>query len=159
MSRGLNSRQKQFAAKVAAGKSLIGAYREVYQPENGKVATAYRNAKRKAKHPGIAVRIHELQEELLPAPEDMKAVYGHGLATIIQLSNSCEDGKVRLSAAQWLCAEAEKQEEKRRRLEAGKEEREQPREEIIAELRALYRKALPEPPELVVEVKEERGEE
>jgi hypothetical protein len=139
---------------------LIGAYREVYQPGNGKAASVYRNAKRSGKHPGIVAQIEAMQLKLLPAPEDLKAVYAHGVATIIELSNSCEDGKVRLSAAQWLCAEAERQAEKRRVLEAGKkEEREQPQEEIIAELRALYRKALPERPELVVEVKEERGEE
>jgi hypothetical protein len=83
----------------------------------------------------------------------MKAIYAHGLATIIQLSNSCEDSRVRLNAARWLCAEAEKQAEKRRTLEAGRAGRTTDQhEEIVAELRALYRKALPEREPLVEEV-------
>jgi hypothetical protein len=137
----------QFAASVASGKPLAVAYREVYKPANGKAPSVYQNAKRSAKHPGIAARIQELQAELLPAPEDMKAVYAHGLATIIRLSNSCEDSRVRLSAAQWLCVEAEKQAEKRQTLEAARATNQ--REEIIAELHALYRKALAERAPLV----------
>jgi hypothetical protein len=80
----------------------------------------------------------------------MKQVYTHGLATIIQLSVSSEDSRVRLRAAQWLCAEAEKRE----KLEgtqapdhAG---------EVVAALRGLYAKALGAgPPPLVEPVEAE----
>jgi hypothetical protein len=146
----------QFAAKVAEGKPLVAAYREVYSPSDGKSPTAYRNAKRSAKHPGIAARIKELQLELLPAPADMEQVYEHGLATVIQLC-SCEDSKIRLMAAERLMAEAKEQQEKRRTLEATKVPDQ--REEILAELRSLYRKALPEQEPLVVEASEAPGEE
>jgi hypothetical protein len=146
----------QFATSVAAGKPLVAAYREVYKPANDKAASVYQNAKRSARHPGIAARIQELQLELLPAPEDMKAVYAHGLATIIQLSNSCEDSRVRLHAAQWLCAEAEK----RKTLEAEKRETQEAArtsdpQELVSQLEALYRKALPELEPLVEEVNDE----
>jgi hypothetical protein len=153
----LNARQVQFAVKVAEGEPLVAAYREVYKPANDKAPSVYQNAKRAAKHPGIAARIQELQLELLPAPEDMKAVYAHGLATIIQLSISSENSRVRLHAAQWLCAEAEK----RKTLEAEKREdileaaRTPNPQEVLSQLEALYQKALPELEPLVEEVNDE----
>ena len=158
MPRKLNSRQKQFAASVAAGKPLVAAYREVYQPANGKAPSTYRNAKRAAKHPGISARIEELELEPCPAAKDPQALYEHGLATIIQVSKSPEDRRVQLQAAQWLCAEAEK----RARLEALRLEKVRPperREDVIAELRAIYRRALPDsdPAPLVEEMRAEAG--
>jgi hypothetical protein len=149
----------EFAVRVAEGEPLVAAYREVYKPANDKAPSVYQNAKRAAKHPGIATRIRELQIQLLPAPEDMKAVYAHGLATIIQLSNFCEDSRVRLRAAQWLCAEAER----RKALEAEKREsseaaRTPNSQEVLSQLEALYRKALPAQELLVEEVSDETAE-
>jgi hypothetical protein len=70
----------------------------------------------------------------------------------LRLSKSSEDGRVRLQAAQWLRAEAEK----RAALEASRLEKvrvPERAEDVIAELRELYRKALPPPePPLVEEV-------
>jgi hypothetical protein len=121
----------QFAASVAGGKSLVSAYREVYQPTNGKAPSVYQNAKRSAKHPAIAARIRELQVELLPAPEDMRAVYQHGLAVILQLSITSEDSRVRLRAL----------------------------DEILAELHDLYRRApTQEPLEMVSHEEEPCGQ-
>jgi hypothetical protein len=115
--------------------------------------TVYPNSRRALKHPGIAARIKELQLELLPAPEDMRAIYQHGLATILQLSISAEDGRVRFRAAEWLCQEAEK----RLRLEADRPPNQS--DQVLADLRALYQKALTaqEPPlePLVLEVRDE----
>jgi len=148
----LNSRQEKFAASVASGKTLVASYREVYMPSNDKAPSTYRNAKRSAKHPGIAARIKELQLERLPAAEDMRAVYQHGLAVIIGLSASCEDPRVRLSAAQFLIREAEKREKLEEARTRNQREGASPREELIRELRSLYAKALPERAPLVVEV-------
>jgi hypothetical protein len=160
VARKLNTRQLEFAVRVAEGEPLVAAYREVYKPANAKAASVYQNAKRSAKHPGIAARIKELQVELLPAPEDMRAVYAHGLATIIQLSISSEDSRVRLRAAQWLCAEAEKREaleaEKRETLETAGTPNEG--EEILSKLRALYDKVLPELEPLVEAVGDEMAD-
>jgi len=158
MPRKLNSRQKQFAASVAAGKPLVAAYREVYQPANGKAPSTYRNAKRAAKHPGISARIEELELEPCPAAKDPQALYEHGLATIIQVSKSPEERRVQLQAGMWLCAEAEK----RAALEASRLEKVRPperREDVIAELRAIYRRALPDsdPAPLVEEMRAEAG--
>jgi hypothetical protein len=157
MARELNTRQLKFAAAVAAGRTRIEAYEEAGYAVNGKRETAVRNAKRKAKHVEVRAAIEEMQLQLMPAPDDMRAVYAHGLATIIQLSNSCEDSRTRLAAAQWLCAEAKEQAEKRQTLEAARGTN--PREEIIAELRALYRKALPEREPLVEAVSTLPGDE
>jgi hypothetical protein len=61
-------------------------------------------------------------------------------------------GKTQAAAYKGLCEEAEKQAEKRQALDAGRAGRTTDRhEEIVAELRALYRKALPEQEPLVVE--------
>src|SRR5215831_2766288 len=107
---------------------------------------------RKAKHPRIAAAIQEMQLQLLPALKDMEQVYAHGLATVIQLC-SCEDSRIRLMAAERLMAEAKEQAEKRRELEAGRAARTgESHEEIMAQLRMLYAKALPEREPLVVEV-------
>jgi hypothetical protein len=56
-----------------------------------------------------------------------------------------------------LCAEAKEQAEKRQTLEAGPVTNQ--REEIIAELRALYQKALPSGEPLVEVVREAPGDE
>ena len=41
---------------------------------NDKAASVYQNAKRSARHPGIAARSKELQLELLPDPGDVRAI-------------------------------------------------------------------------------------
>jgi hypothetical protein len=141
MTRKLTHKQSEFAIAVAQGAPLAQAYRTAYKPTNAKAATVYSNSRRAVRHPKIAARIQELQVELLPAPEDMRAVYAHGLATIIQLSVSSADARVRLRAAEWLCAEAEKRE----KLEAAQRPSQgdkSERERLIYELRGLYAKAL-----------------
>jgi hypothetical protein len=153
MSRKLTGKQSEFASAVAQGTPLAQAYRVAYRPKNPMAPSVYPNSRRALKHPGIAARIKELQLELLPAPEDMRAIYQHGLATILQLSISAEDGRVRLRAAEWLCSEAEK----RQRLEADRPVNQS--DEIFDDLRGLYQKALTaqEPPlePLVEEVSDE----
>jgi len=155
MARNLNSRQMLFAANVAAGKPLVTAYRETYKPSNDKAPSVYQNAKRAAKHPQIAARIKALQTELLPSPDDVAKIRGHALSVAIRLSLSSPDDRIKLKAATWLYQEAEKW----AALEAAKprDHAARPGDEratIIAELSALYRKALPdrEPP-LVEEVR------
>jgi hypothetical protein len=155
MPRNLNARELKFAAAVAQGKTYAAAYEQAGYAVNGKRETAVRNAKRKAKQEEVRAAIEEMQLQLLPAPENLRAIYEHGLARMVQLSN-CEDRKVSEDAAKWLCAEAERQMEKRKALEAVKvPERRQSDAEIIAELKMLYAQALPprEPPllETVVE--------
>jgi hypothetical protein len=145
----LTHRQSEFAAAVAQGKTLADAYRVAYEPKNPMAASVYPNSRRAVKHPAIAARIQELQVELLPAPGDMKAIYQHGLATIIQLSISCEDSRVRFRAAEWLCQEAEKQLKQEADEQPRGECDEIRRDEIISELREIYRKALPDQAPLV----------
>jgi len=162
MPRNLTSRQLKFAAAVAGGKAQTAAYKEAGYATNGKPRTAVRNARALAQNAEVRASIREMQLQLLPAPGDMKAVYEHGLATILQLTK-CEDSKVRLAAAEWLCAEAEKQAEKRKTLEAEKRETLEaagtgdPRE-LLSQLEALYRKALPELEPLVEEVSDEMAD-
>ena len=73
----------------------------------------------------------------------MRALYQHALAVGLQLTVVGEDDKVRLRAAQWLAAEAEKsgklEEEKRGKLAHDKRKPEEAAE-VIAELRSLYAK-------------------
>jgi hypothetical protein len=135
----------KFVAAVAAGKTQTAAYKDAGYATNGKPRTAVRNARQLAQNAAVRAAIEEMQLRLLPAPENLQAIYAHGLARMIQLSN-CEDRKVSEDAAKWLCAEAERQIEKRRVLEATKvpERRRETDREIIEELRMLYRKALPE---------------
>jgi hypothetical protein len=159
MPKNLTSRQLKFAAAVAGGKTQTVAYKEAGYTTNGKPRTAVRNARALAQNAAVRVSIREMQLQLLPAPGDMKAVYEHGLATILQLTK-CEDSKVRLAAAEWLCAEAEKQAEKRKTLEAEKRETQEAArtsdpQEILSRLGALYQKALPAQEPLVEEVSDE----
>ena len=104
----LTSKQESFAMNIVLGGSLVSAYRAAYVPANPKAPSVYTNARRARKHPGIARRIAELQVKLLPGPEDLKAVYRHALAVGLQLSILGKDDRVRLRAAQWVAAEAEK---------------------------------------------------
>jgi hypothetical protein len=108
MPRNLTGKQTKFALSVAMGKSLADSYREAYEPTNPTAVSVYSNARRARKHPGIARRIAELQVELLPGPEDMRALYQHALAVVTQLTLLGEDERVRLRAAQWIAGEAEK---------------------------------------------------
>lgn len=161
MPRNLNSRQMQFAASVAAGKSLVTAYRETYKPADDKAPSVYQNAKRAARNPKIAAQIKALQTELLPGPDDVAKIRGHALSVAIRLSVSSEDDRVRLKAATWLYQEAEKWTALEEARPCGQAAR--PRDEratIIAELHALYRKALPDrEPRLVEEVGSAAGAE
>jgi hypothetical protein len=128
--RNLTGKQAKFALGVAVGKSLADSYREAYEPTNPTAVSVYSNARRARKHPAIARRIAELQVKLLPGPEDMKALYDHALAVATQLTILGEDDRVRLRAAQWIAAEAEKSEklaEEARKL----------RDEDLAKLREI----------------------
>ena len=158
MPRNLTGKQMRFAEMVAGGKPLATAYRQAYEPSDDKAPSVYSNAKRAARHPIIAARISELRLELLPAPEDMRRVYEHGLATVIGLSITAEDARVRLRAAQWLCAEAEKREKLPSETVSRAPAESMPTEAVIASLRALYQRAgmspVAEEP-LVVEVAED----
>ncbi len=157
--RNFTAKQSEFASRVAAGQTLVGAYREVYKPVDGKAASVYANAKRARRHPGIAARIKELQVELMPAPQDMRQIYEHGMAVVLQLSVASPDHRVRLRAAQWLCAEAEKREKLTPETVPRAPAEPMPTEAVIANLRELYRKAgmspLAQEP-LVVEVAEDK---
>ncbi len=160
MPRNLTGKQMQFAASVAAGQTVVGAYREVYQPVDGKAASAYSNAKRARRHPGIAARIKELQLELMPAPQDMRQIYEHGMAVALQLSVTSPDHRVRLRAAQWLCAEAEKREMLSSETVPRAPAEPMSTEAVIANLRELYRRAGMSPvaqEPLVVEVAEDEA--
>ena len=108
MPRDLTGKQAKFALGVAMGKSLADSYREAYEPSNPRAVSVYANARRTRKHPLVARRIAELQVQLMPGPEDMRALYQHALAVGLQLSVVAEDDKTRLKAAQWIAGEAEK---------------------------------------------------
>ena len=144
MARKLNTRQVQFAVKVAEGNPLVTAYREVYKPANDKAASVYQNAKRSARHPGIAARIKELQLELLPDPGDVRAIRAHAMAVIVGLSLNAQDEKVRMRSAEWLHEETGRQIAEQERLEGARvvPAANSP-EAIFEELRGLYQKALP----------------
>ena len=145
MARKLNTRQMEFAVKVAEGKPLVTAYREVYKPANDKAPSVYQNAKRSARHPGIAARIQELQLELLPDPGDVRAIRSHAMAVIVGLSLNAQDEKVRMRSAEWLHEETGRQIAEQERLEGVRvvPAANSP-EAILEELRGLYEKALPE---------------
>jgi hypothetical protein len=144
MPRELTGKQEKFAVGVAIGKSQVDSYREAYTPTDPKAESVYKNARRTRKHPLVAQRIAELQVKLMPGPEDMRALYQHSLAVGLQLTVMAKDEKVRLSAARFVAAEAEKSRklEEEVRKPADRELAEEP-EEIIAELRCLYAQALP----------------
>ena len=108
MPRNLTGKQAKFALNVALGGTLADSYRQAYEPANPTAVSVYSNARRARKHPGIARRIAELQVALLPGPEDMKALYQHALAVGTQLTVLGKDDRVRLRAAMWIAAEAEK---------------------------------------------------
>jgi hypothetical protein len=144
MPRNLTGKQAKFALGVAMGKSLADSYREAYEPSNPKAVSVYANARRTRKHPLVDRRIVELQVKLMPGPEDMRALYQHALAVGVQLTVVGEDDKVRLRAAQWVAAEAEKSgklEEETRKL---REEDVRKIEEILGGEAARAREAATE---------------
>jgi phage terminase small subunit len=141
----LNTRQRKFVAAVAQGETYAGAYRSAGYADGGKPVTTRRNAQRLAKNAKVRASIEEMRLELLPQPKDLRAINEHAMAVIVRLSVEAEEEKVKLAAAQWLHEETAKQIAERERLEKIQQQRPVRREsdqEIIAELRALYAKAL-----------------
>jgi hypothetical protein len=113
---------------VAAGSTRAGAYRKIYNVTTMKAPSVLREARRLAKVPHVAARIVELELALLPAPEDLKAIRDHAVATGIHLSNVAADERVRLASAKWLVEVVDKG-------NAAEQER------LLEELRALYFRA------------------
>jgi hypothetical protein len=162
MPRNLTTRQLKFAAAVASGKTQIAAFEEAGYGVSGKRTTAVRNAKKTAQNAEVRAAIEKMRRQLLPDPGDVREIRTHAMAVIVGLSMDAEDEKVRLAAGQWLYEETGKQMAQiaeRERLEAGRAARTPDHLEVVAQLRALYRKALPgqEPP-LVEAVSDETAD-
>jgi hypothetical protein len=148
--RSLTAKQQQFAAEIAMGAGKTEAYRRAYAPANGRAPSVYSNAKRVAKLPQIAAAVAELRLRYMPAEADMEALYRHGLATMVDLTNS-SDPRMRLAAATWLCREAA--EHRRAASDTAAEEQ----QSLHEKLRALYRNIEEHPlsgEQLVMEIDE-----
>jgi hypothetical protein len=133
MARDLNPRQLRFAQLVASGKrTLVGAFREVYEPSNPKARHVYRNSRRLARHPVVCAKIRELQ--MTPSLDDAEALQEHAVATLFHLSSPPAGERTRLVAAELLFAISE-------RLQKMHDAA--PREEpgVLADLRRLFRRS------------------
>jgi hypothetical protein len=130
MTRDLNSRQVKFANLVASGKTLVGAYRLVYEPGDPRAAHVYRNSRRLAAHPQVRAKIRELQELLFT--EDAGEIQRHALAVVHRLSLSASSERVRLGAAELLFALSEK-------LQAARDAVPQQQGWAMVELGRIYR--------------------
>jgi phage terminase small subunit len=154
----LNTRQRKFVAAVAQGETYAGAYRSAGYSDGGKPVTTRRNAQRLAKNAEVRASIEEMRDRLLPSPGDLKKINEHAMGVIVRLSLEAVDEKVKLAASKWLHEETGKQIAERERLEKLQQQRaprRESQEEIIAELRMLYAKALPKrEPELVETVRD-----
>jgi hypothetical protein len=105
MPRSLTEKQKQFATQIAMGAGKTAAYRTAYKPADERAPSVYSNAKRLAKHPGVAAEAAQLRLRYMPAEGTMEALYQHALATMVDLTNS-DDSRTRYAAAAWLYQEA-----------------------------------------------------
>jgi hypothetical protein len=103
--RQLTEKQLRFATEIAMGKGKTAAYRAAYSPANGKLPSVYSNSKRTAKLPHVAAAVAELRLRYMPAEASMEALYQHGLAVMLELTNS-DDARARFAAARFLCEEA-----------------------------------------------------
>jgi deoxyxylulose-5-phosphate synthase len=121
----------KFATEVAMGAGITAAYRAAYGPSNPGAPSVYSNAKRAAKLPQIVTAVSELRLRYMPAEADMQALYHHGLATMVDLTNS-DDPRVRFVAAKWLCEEAAAQRKVAATTDAAELESQ------LATLRQLY---------------------
>jgi len=131
MTRDLNSRQTKFAHLVAGGKTLVGAYRIVYEPGDPKAMHVFRNARRLAAHPEVKARIRQFQE--LFNTEDAEAIQHHAISVAHRLSISANNERVRLAAAELLFEISVK-------LEAAHDAAPPQQDRASAELRRLYRR-------------------
>ena len=95
MPRELTGKQEKFAVGVVMGKSQVDSYRAAYAPSDPMAECVYKNARRTRRNPLVSRRIAELQVQLLPGPEDMRALYRHALAVGLQLTVMAKDEKVR----------------------------------------------------------------
>jgi phage terminase small subunit len=142
----------KFVAAVAGGRTQTAAYKEAGYATDGKPRTTVRNARQLAQNAEVRAAIEKMQL--------VREIRAHAMGVIVRLSLEAEDDKVRLAAAQWLHEETGKQIAEREKLARSEERSRESGPEIIAKLRMLYAKALPdrEPP-LLETVPEARGEE
>jgi hypothetical protein len=133
MPRELTTKQKQFATEIAMGAGKTEAYRRAYRPPEERAPSVYVNAKRIAKLPHIASAIAELRLRYMPTEASMAALYQHGLATMVDLSNS-DDPRARFAAAKFLCDEAREHREVVTSTAAAEQDR------LLEGLRELYRR-------------------
>jgi hypothetical protein len=117
---------------MGAGKTA--AYRAAYKPADERAPSVYSNAKRIAKHPGIAAEVAQLRLRYMPAEGTMEALYQHALATMVDLTNS-DDPRTRFAAACWLYQEAKEH----KRLTASTPSRDTA-DRALEVLRGLYQK-------------------
>ena len=130
MTRDLNSRQAKFAHLVAGGRTLVGAYRIVYEPGDPRAMHVFRNARRLAAHPGVRAKIREFQA--LYNTEDAGEIQRHAIAIAYDLSIN-GNGRTRLGAATLLFEVAEK-------LQTARDAAPPQQDWALAELRRLYRR-------------------
>jgi hypothetical protein len=132
MVRELSARQLRFATLLASGKkSIVGAFRETYEPANPKAPHVFRNSFRLSRHPGVREKIRELQIGMFPSIDDAEAIQQHAVAVVFHLSIGSKSERVRLRAAEMLFELSEK-------LQAARDAAPQHQGRALTELRRIY---------------------
>jgi hypothetical protein len=132
----LTAKQKAFATKVASGMPKTKAFRTAY-PDNHSGSAAIRtDASRTSLKPAVRNEIERLQLLTLPAVEDMYALRQHARAVLVDLSKVAKSEDTRAKCAMYLDQVATAT------IAAQQASPGPERQDILAELRVLYHRAM-----------------
>jgi hypothetical protein len=148
-------KQRKFVEGILVGRSKREAYALSHPEQKMSVRSLRSAATRAARSPAVRAEIRRLLRDPVildtcPQMDDPRALREHAVASIIRLTNH-SDGVIAAHAAEWLIHFANQL------AVAGAPQPTTEREQLINELRGLYRKALNQP-SLVLEAPKNQSE-
>src|SRR5262249_51820924 len=104
--RDLTPKQRRYVEAILAGNSKSAAYRLAYGPTNCSAKTVGRNAQRTSKSSVVRAEIDRRTLLTLPQASDSPALWQHGIAVLLELTEGGTDS-VRLKSALALIEAAD----------------------------------------------------
>jgi hypothetical protein len=140
----LTAKEKTFASAIAGGATLWVAYQRAYSDRASR-SVADANARKVLRRPKVAAAIEEMRRH--PQPDNFEGVREFAFELLIQIAEGDPDPVVRHRAIKTLLAHAEKglRRSPPPQPTVSVPDKKVNREQIIAELRAIYQRELGAP--------------
>ena len=137
----LTTKEKQFAAALAAGATMAAAYKQVYSDRAGRRA-AEANARQILRRERVVAEVQRLRR--YPPPDNFTAIQEYAIAKLIDMAESDSNPAVRHRAMTTLLEHADKglRQPPPPRQAVATADKKDDNATLIADLHVLYQKAL-----------------